>query len=397
MSILYHYVIYYGVLTFLCEINSNMEDSMQTASDLNISERKVLDIIWRLGPIARTDIGPLTSLSTMSVSRITRELTDRGLLSEEVHRSGGRGQPSRPLIIKSDAACSAGVYFSSRGMQVGLIDLSGQLLAHDSVAVEASRPIDVARAAAERISYFCKQEGIPEDKIVGVGFALPGDFIADRKRLNAHAMFPGFRGNDLEAELQAGINKPVYVENDAASAALGERLLGVGQTINHFFFAHIGHGIGGGLVLDGRLYRGARGNAGIIGVQFPNDQPRPSGQDLFAFLQKNGVEASDFEDLEFLRPQTCPPLKTWIARASAQLREGLWITARILDPNAIIIGGRLPFHILQEVVARVDDETFCNEGVDLPRPKVFASSLGPLAGVVGAAVLPLYSRYFISD
>ena len=104
MSILYHYVIYYGVLTFLCEINSDMEDSMQTASDLNLSERKVLDIIWRLGPIARTDIGPLTSLSTMSVSRITRELTDRGLLSEEVHRSGGRGLLRRGLLFQSRSA-----------------------------------------------------------------------------------------------------------------------------------------------------------------------------------------------------------------------------------------------------------------------------------------------------
>ncbi len=364
---------------------------------LNPSERKVLDIIWRHGPIARVDIGPMTDLSTMSVTRITRALADRGLLSEAVERTGGRGKPARPLMVRPEAALSAGVYFSKRTMQVGLIDLAGQLLAYESVPCEADTPAEVARAAAEVLSGLQAARGPSESQIAGIGFALPGDFITDRKRLNAHAHFPGFRGDDLKAELQANSPYEVHVENDAASAALGERLLGIGQAIDNFFFAHIGHGIGGGLVLNGRLFRGVHGNAGIIGVQFPNDAPRPSGQNLLETLQAAGVAVADFPDLETLRPQTCPALKAWINRASAQLRQGLWTTARILDPEAIIIGGRLPHHLLQEVVARVDDPSFCNEGVMLPRPKVFASSLGPTAGVVGAAAVPFYSRYFSDE
>jgi predicted NBD/HSP70 family sugar kinase len=367
---------------------------MTRAAPLNPSERKVLDVIWRLGPIARVDIGPLTELSTMSVTRITRDLADQGLLVEAVQRNGARGQPARPLTVRPDAAFSAGVYFSNRTIQVGLIDLSGRLIAQETLACDAQTPKDVALAAMTALeSPLAAIDGVRE-RIVGVGFALPGDFIADRKRINAHALFPRFRGDDIAAELQAGCAFPVFVENDAASAALGERLLGVGQTIQSFFFAHIGHGVGGGLVLDGALYRGSRGNAGIIGVQFPNDQPRPSGQDLFDTLNAAGLAVTDFPDLDALRPQDCPPLKSWIARASAQLRQGLWITARILDPDAVIIGGRLPFHLLQEIVARVDDDSFCNEGVLLPRPKVFASSLGPTAGVVGAAAVPLHARYF---
>jgi predicted NBD/HSP70 family sugar kinase len=373
------------------------EHDMAADAQLNPSEKKVLDIIWRHGPIARVDIGPMADLSTMSVTRITRELTEQGLLSEAVQRTGGRGQPARPLMIRADAAFAAGVYFSNKAVQVGLIDLSGQLLEHETIVTEAETPGDVAKVANDALVRLMAQRKIGHDRMVGIGFALPGDFITDRKRLNAHALFPGFRGEDMQAELQAACDLKVHVENDAASAALGERLHGIGQTINSFFFAHIGHGIGGGLVLDGRLFRGARGNAGIIGVQFPNDAPRPSGQDLFETLRVGGVEAADFPDLEGLRPQNCAPLRTWINRAASQLRQGLWITARILDPDAIVIGGRLPHHLLQEIVARVDDESFCNEGVMLPRPKVFASSLGPTAGVVGAAAVPLYSRYFSAD
>jgi predicted NBD/HSP70 family sugar kinase len=363
-------------------------------TNLGESERRVLDVIWRHGPIARVDIGPLTALSTMSVTRITRELADHGLLTEAVNRTGARGQPSRPLMIKADAAFSAGVYFSNRSLQIGIIDLSGKLVAHETTDSDADTPADVAQAAGAVIERFWTTNPQTRSRTVGVGYALPGDFIVDRKRINAHALFPGFRGDDIAAELQSHSALPVHVENDAASAALGERLLGIGQTIDTFFFAHIGHGVGGGLVLNGRLYRGARGNSGIIGVQFSNDQPRPSGQDLFAALAAAGVDARDFPDLETLRPQDCSPLKAWIVRAAAQLRQGLWITARILDPDAVIIGGRLPHHLLQEIVARVDDQGFCDEGVMLPRPKVFASSLGPSAGLIGAAALPLYARYF---
>lgn len=367
---------------------------MTTPVPLSLSERRVLDVIWRLGPIARTDIGPMTDLSTMSVTRITRDLADRGLLVEEVSRTGSRGQPARPLTVRPDAACAAGVYFSNRQLQVGLVDLSGRLLAREELTCEVATPHAVAKAATQAIETALAASPTLRERLIGVGFALPGDFIADRAQINAHALFPGFGGANLTAELQAGCPYPVIVENDAASAALGERLLGIGQTIPNFFFAHIGHGIGGGLILDGRLYRGARGNAGIIGVQFPNDQPRPSGQDLLSTLQAAGFQVSDFRDLEALRPQDCPPLKTWIARAAAQLRQGLWITARILDPDAVVIGGRLPHHLLQEIVARIDDASFCNEGVQLPRPKVFASSLGPTAGVIGAAAVPLYAHFF---
>lgn len=362
---------------------------------LNASQRQVLDIIWRHGPIPRVEIEPRTNLSAMSITRITKELADHGLLIQDVHRTGARGQPTRPLMIRPDAAFAAGVYFSTQSVQVGLVNLAGTPVDSRRLVVDARTPQIVAKAANLAIREMTASSGIPDSQLIGVGFALPGDFISDRKRLNAHAFFPDFGGDDLQAALSEAMDYPVFIENDAASAALGERLVGVGQRIRNFFFAHIGHGIGGGLIINGELYRGAQGNAGIIGVQYPNDAPRPTGQDLFRTLGEAGLDAQDFDALQSLRPQDCPPLKSWINRASDQLRQGLWITARVLDPDAIIIGGRLPAHLLQEIVARVDDETFCNEGVHLPRPKVFCSSLGPSAGMIGAAAVPLYDCFLL--
>ncbi len=361
---------------------------------LSPNQKRILDVIWRKGPVARVEISRLTHLSSMSVTRITKELDDFGLLVEDVHRTGARGQPVRPLLIKADAAYAAGVYFSTKTLQVGLVDLSGALVDSREASLDAGTPQAVAQAANQLILDMLSGGTLQRNKLVGVGFALPGDFIVDRKRLNEHALFPNFGGDDLGQALADEMDFPVFVENDGASAALGERLMGIGQRIQHFLLVHIGHGIGAGLVLDGDLYRGSKGNSGIIGVQFPNDQPRPTGQDLFEVLKAGGIAVEDFNDLANLRPQNCPPLQRWIDRAAEQLRHALWITARMLDPEAIIIGGRLPAHLLQELVARIDDEAFCNEGVLLPRPRVFASSLGSAGGMIGAAAVPLHDCFF---
>lgn len=378
-------------------VRDDAEAALKLLPELNESERRVFDVIWRYGPIARVDIGPKAQLSTMSVTRITRDLADMGLLTEGVLRSGGRGQPTRPLVVRPEAAYSAGVYFSTEGINIGLIDLSGAKLGEECINRKVDSPEELAAVTRRVLNGMLEERQLAPEQVCGVGFAAPGDFIADRKRLNAHPLFPGFRTENLQAELEAGLGFAALVENDAASAALGERLFGVGQTIPNFFFAHIGHGIGGGLVLRGRLFRGANGNAGLIGVQFPNGAPRPSGQDLLDTLRASDIPVEDFPDLEALRPQTCPPLKRWLVRAADQLRQGLWITARVLDPEAIVIGGRLPQHLLQDLVARIDQDGFCTEGVGLPRPSVMASSLGPMAGVLGAAAVPLYSRFFGED
>ncbi len=361
---------------------------------LSESQRSVLDVIWRRGPIARVDISPITELSVMSVTRIVKDLLDLGLLEEGINRTGLRGSPARPLTIRPDAAYACGVYFTTSAMRLGLVNLAGELIAEIDEPMASRLPEVVAHTANTLIGQMIGELSLKPDQMVGVGFALPGDFVFDRKRLVAHPMFPEFGNGDLAQILAEAVDYPIFVENDAACAALGERMMGIGQELSNFFFLHLGHGVGGGLVIDGKLYRGSHGNSGIIGIQFPNDRPRPSGQDLFESLRAEGVAVSEFGDLQSLRTQTCPPLKRWIGRAAEQLREGLWVTARILDPEAIIVGGRMPTHLLQELVAKIDNESFCNEGVLLPRPKLFASALGPAAGVIGAACVPIHHCFF---
>lgn len=357
---------------------------------LSTTERRILDMIWRRGPIARGDLAASTGLTPASVTRVIQELLELRLVGESVDRSGGRGQPTRPVSIQVDGAHAIGVYFSHRSVEIGLVDMAGSQLEARTLDGSAANPDAVSALTRDFIDDIVGAGKVRRETLAGIGIALPGDFIRGAEQLHSHAYFPALAQPGAIRSLAQGIDLPVFVENDAASAALGERLLGAGQRIDDFLFVHVGHGIGGALMMNGRLYRGVNGNAGMIGIQFPNHAPRPSGQDLFAHLSRHGIDIVDFPQLETLSVGGCPPLRAWIRRAGGQLREQLGLTARVLDPAAIIIGGRLPLAMLSALVAEIDTPEFCNEGVGLPRPRILASPLGNKAGMIGAASLPIF-------
>ncbi|WP_062098083.1 ROK family transcriptional regulator [Caulobacter sp. CCH5-E12] len=361
---------------------------------LSPSERTVLRAIWRHAPISRNAIAKLTGLAPASATRLVRDLELRGLVADSVLRSGGRGQPSRPLTLRAEGAYSFGVYFSHSYMEMGLIDLAGGLVSHERLRFAVADAEVIAQVACAGLLRQTAHLGISLDRVIGAGFALPGDFGETPAFLKAHAYFPALFDRDLAAEFASAMPVPVFVENDAASAALGERVNGQGRDLKSFLYVHIGHGIGGGLVLDGRLYRGERGNAGVIGTIYPMGEPRPSGQDLLESLAARGVAAADFDALEDLRPEDCPPLRQWIARAGAQLETGIHIAARILDPSAVILGGRLPPHIVSALLQAIDVDAAFKPSRVIPAPPVLASSLGSFAGLIGAASICLFEVLF---
>ena len=364
------------------------------ALGLSDSERRVLQIIWLNGPMPRHEIAERSGLGGASITRLTRDLEQRGLVSDSILREGKLGQPTRPVAVRGAGAYAFGVNFSHSYIEAGLIDLTGELVSRERASLDRADVETIAGTSAAMLEAHARQHNVPADRIVGAGFSVPGDFGETPTAFQAHAAFPHLRGRDLRAEFAARVPVPVFVENDAASAALGERIHGACRRIDSFLFVHVGHGVGGGVVLNGQLHRGAHGNAGILGMLYPMSQPRPSGQDLLDTLSAAGVEAFDFDALEPLTPESNAPLRRWLARAGGQLGEGLQIAARILDPLAIVVGGRLPPALADALVASIDFDVAFAESRHLPRPSLHVSSLGSFAGVIGAASVCMFDTFF---
>ncbi|QJU59959.1 ROK family transcriptional regulator [Sphingomonas sp. AP4-R1] len=365
-------------------------------SPLSTNERQILDLIRRRETIPRARIANITGLTSASVTRITQGMEERGLIEETEATRNGRGQPAKPLRLRAAGGCAIGLNFSHSTVDAVLLDLAGNIRA----VIDAPLANTALETIVETSQSLChdllaRHPGIGA-AMVGVGVSVPGYRSERPDRFALHPTFSSLLTRNLTEEFRGSLAQPVMVERDAISAAVGESLIGHGRNRTSFGFVHLGHGIGGALVQNGAPIYGAHGNAGGIGDLFPRDRPRPSGSDLIEALRDAGLDVSDFRDLTAFVPGICDPLDRWIERAARELRDGLALFARIFDPHAIILGGRLPLPICEQLVQRITDlpqpATYTD---NLPQPEIKVSTHGPLSGAIGAACLPLYSQFFL--
>jgi len=154
------------------------------------------------------------------------------------------------------------------------VDDSGRVVARAAHPTEVhAGQARVVRNLAEVVRELTAQLGsmIPAGAPTGaetvkpIGVGVPGVLDVDRGLVISSPNFPGWEGFPLRDRLEAVIGRPVVIENDANAAAVGEQWLGAAAGVKDFLFITIGTGVGGGLVLDGRLWRGPGGRAGEFG------------------------------------------------------------------------------------------------------------------------------------
>lgn len=138
---------------------------------------------------------------------------------------------------------------------------------------------DLARIA-EDVRAALAEAGLTTADVAGVGVTAPGPLDPERGVVLLPPNLPGWRDVKITAALQGALGVPVFLENDANAAALAEWHFGAGRGFRHLVFLTMSTGVGGGLILDGRLYRGVLGSAGEIGhvpVEWEGE-PCPCGQ-----------------------------------------------------------------------------------------------------------------------
>jgi glucokinase len=174
-------------------------------------------------------------------------------------------------------ACRAiGIDLGGTTLKGGLVDSSGDVRFTKAWSVEGDKRKDailgkISGLVAELLE---KADG----KVMGIGVGSPGrvDF-ASGKILWASPNLPGWRNIPLRNLLERRFSLPVYVDNDANAATLGEAVLGAGKGYTNFLMITLGTGIGGGLFLDGKVFRGSFSGAGEIGHMTLDPKGLPCG------------------------------------------------------------------------------------------------------------------------
>ena len=224
--------------------------------DLNRSA--VLGLIGE-APIARVEIARQLHLSQATVTEVTRELVDTGLV-EVVHQgpsSGGR--PPLLLGIVAGAAQALGVKISADHFDLVRVSLDGEILATDSQPFDP-RADGALDALAGSLAALVPKGGTA--KLLGIGLGVPG--LVDGHG-NVEAPIFGWHDFPLGPTLRQRLRLPILIDNDVNTLAVAERLYGRGRGIDHFLTVTIGRGVGLGIIIGGDVYRGWLGGAGEFG------------------------------------------------------------------------------------------------------------------------------------
>jgi predicted NBD/HSP70 family sugar kinase len=364
-----------------------------SAGALSDVERQLLSLIRIRAPIARPELARVTGLSLQTIVRVVASLMDRGLVVAGNKVITGRGQPSLPISLARDAAYAIGFSITADTLTGALIELGGSILARRRQSIDARNKIETLEAMRELAGELEREGGIDRKRLFGAGVSLSG-FFRDG-RINPPAGMEDWAVEGVELEIGQHIGLATWVENDGSAAAVGELLYGRGKDIRTFAYVYVGAGLGGGLVLDGRLWRGARGNAGeLTGLIAPELRgERPTLKLLAGILAEQGLTWDSPEQMRANFDLSWPGVEAWLDRTAPATTALLSAIGAVIDPDAIIIGGDLPPALSQALVQRASFYTVPVRGVERQFPNVLVSAIGADAATLGAAALP-FDRFF---
>ncbi|AXK31938.1 ROK family transcriptional regulator [Streptomyces armeniacus] len=360
---------------------------------------RVLHAVSEGGPASRAAVAARIGLTRAAVSTLVDELLRAELLVElGPGRPGGVGRPGSALALTDRGPCGVGAEIGVDRLAVCAVDLRGEVRARAS-APFGNRGGDPAAAAArlgelvERVTAEVAPEGL---RPAGLAVAVPG-LIARGTATVVRAPNLGWRGVDLVPLLPAGL--PLTVDNEANFGALAELWLGTADAPRDFIHVSAEIGIGGAVVLDGELLRGARGFAGELGhVPVRPEGPRCACGGRGCLEQYAGEEAvlraaglpygDDTGAHVALLADRAAAGDTATRRALRDAGTALGIAlagaVNLLDPRAVVLGGalaRLGPWLLPSLERELADRTAAPDAI----PELIVSAAGDKGPLLGAA------------
>lgn len=237
--------------------------SFQGMKSLNKSA--ILNVVRRHGPISRAKIAKLTKLTAPTVTNLVGELIESQLIVESNLGESTGGRKPILLQINSSALYVIGVYAGPKKVKAVTATLDGKMVTQ----VEKKYPgnVDDKRfitVLAEAIDKVIKETNKNEDSFLGIGVGMHG-LVDYENGISIFAPHLNLRDIPIKSVLEERFKLPVEVENDIRAQALAESWFGKGKGIADFILLRIGTGVGAGIILDNKLYRGISYTAGEIG------------------------------------------------------------------------------------------------------------------------------------
>ena len=369
------------------------------------NERLVLTLIRQNGPLAKAEIARRTGLSAQTVSVIMRALEAEGLLAKGKPVRGRVGQPSTPMGLAAEGAFFLGLKVGRRSLDLVLTDFLGNVRGRAHQTHRYPEPDEVVRFAEEAIDRLLADLPVGARKrVAGLGIAIPFHLWDWARALGVRPEdMAGWRDRDIAAEIAAGRDFPVYLRNDASAACGAELVFGDRDRPRDFLYIFIGFFVGGGLVLDDALYTGRTGNAASLGsmpLGWRDGRVRQlvdvaSLVTLESALTAAGSDGQAIWETSDAWDLPAPVLDAWIEDAAEGIAFAILSSVNLVDFGCVMIDGWLPEPVRARLVARVTEALSEVPIAGLQVPEVRPGTIGSDARALGAASLPLSTRFLV--
>jgi predicted NBD/HSP70 family sugar kinase len=254
-----------------------------------MNEQLLLDHLRQVGEASRADLARISRLSKPTVSLTLANLERAGLVRTTGVRTGVPGPAALLYQVRPDAGFVLALDAGSQFLRGAVSDLSGTVRTRLTLRSEASQGRDRVVELQRLAALLCADAGLGAEDITQTVLGGPGVYDPQRDALGLAGSLPGWDEPAVLAQLRDAFGAALMLENDINAAALAEQAHGHGRGVEDFAFISVGTGIGMGLVLGGRLHRGAHGAAGEIGF-LPLDSGR--GSDAQDARRRGRLEAA---------------------------------------------------------------------------------------------------------
>lgn len=376
--------------------------------------QQVFELVRAAGLIPRVQLAKDLGVSPASVTTISSELIETGLIEEVAaprDNDAGRGRPAVALGVRAQAHRVAGMKLSDREHTAVIVDFAGKLIADESIPrrpgpMSLPEILDIIETLLARV---CAKAGVARADLSAVGIGLPG-FVDCAEGVVFWSSILAERAVPIAAAATSRLGLPVYIDNDANLVAVAELWFGAGRSLSDFAVVTIEHGVGMGFVMNHRIYRGAQ----RLGMELGHTKVQLDGAlcrcgqrgCLEAYVADYALAREATTALNWGHKESQPinvlleslydhakagnaTAKSIFRRAGRYLAVGLSNVVNLFDPSLIILSGermRYDYLYAAETLSEMENLAI-NTG--RPPPPIEIHAWGDLLWAHGAAALAL--------
>lgn len=335
---------------------ARLPERREQASGLNLVQaadhnlRVTLEALRRGGAMTRLELAEVTGLTVPGIANILRRLTGEGLIETNSSARSNR------FAIRRGSAVSIGVDLAGERARLTATDLAGTPLFADDGPATADPAGTVAwiRRAIGRVS-----QAAPSGRLFGIGLTA---------------------GEPAEAIRSALAPYRVIVERDSVAAAIGERQFGTATADDSFVFILLGDTVRAGMLIGGTVFDGAEHKAGLVGLMRTGRDGRYLDE-VAAITRLAGHDPSQ------------PAVRQWLDEAAEHLTDVIIAMSAFIGPRLIVVGGRLPAPLLENLAARLQllrRERMIDPTHPFWLPEIRCSALAGQGVMLGIAAIPFF-------